>query len=140
MIHYSVKPIDRIFAKGYGFYSFTKNMVKSMGKIMGKNISRILSGKYSKKSLDHAKQFVSDAFKTASKRAIQKAAEATGDVIHNKIAEKITKISKTSQQNNLETATNEHNKEKPKERYIYPEERQKIIDDLRLIEKYHNEI
>ena len=31
------------------------------------------------------------------------------------------------------TVTNEHDKEIPKERYISPEERQKIIDDLRLI-------
>ena len=29
-----------------------------------------------------------------------------------------------------ETATNEHNKEIPKEKYISPEKRQKIIDDL----------
>ena len=42
---------------------------------------------------------------------------------------------KTSPQNNSETITNEHEKETPKERYIYiyPKERQKIIDDLRLI-------
>ena len=35
--------------------------------------------------------------------------------------------------NNSETITNEHEKEIPKKRYIFPEERQKIIDDLRLI-------
>ena len=44
--------------------------------------------------------------------------------------QKITKVSKNSQQNNLETITNENNKEIPKERYISPEERQKIIDNL----------
>ena len=38
---------------------------------------------------------------TASKRAIQKTAEATGDLIGNKIADKITSISK-SPQNNLD--------------------------------------
>ena len=38
-----------------------------------------------------------------------------------------------SQENNLETVTNEHDKEIPKERYISPKERQKIIDELRLI-------
>ena len=64
---------------------------------------------------------------------IQKTAEATVDLTGNKIAEKITKVSKTPQQNNSETVTNEHDKEIPKERYISPEERQKIIDDLRLI-------
>ena len=35
--------------------------------------------------------------KTASKRAIGKTAEATGDVIGNKIADKITSISKSPQ-------------------------------------------
>ena len=38
--------------------------------------------------------------------------------------QKITKVSKNSQQNNSETVT------KGKERYISPEERQKIIDNL----------
>ena len=40
-------------------------------------------------------------------------------MIGNKIADQITKISKSSQQNISETNTNEHNKEIPKERYIY---------------------
>ena len=35
-----------------------------------------------------------DAIKTASKRAIQKTAEATGDLIDNKIADKIMSVSK----------------------------------------------
>ena len=43
-----------------------------------------------------------------------------------------TYVSKNSQQNNPETATNEHDKEIPKERYISPEERQEISDELRL--------
>ena len=38
------------------------------------------------------------------------------------------KISKNSQQNNSEKVTNKNDKEIPKERYISPEERQKIID------------
>ena len=42
-MHYSVQSRDRIFAKGYGFLSFVKNM----GKNIGKNISKNLSGKYS---------------------------------------------------------------------------------------------
>ena len=52
-------------------------------------------------------------------------------MIGNKIANGITKVSKTSQQNNLETFTNELAKEIPNERYISPEERLKIIDNLR---------
>ena len=31
-----------------------------------------------------------------------------------------------------ETGTNEHDKKMPKERYVSPEERQEIIDELRL--------
>ena len=45
--------------------------------------------------------------------------------------QKIPKISKNLQQNNSEKASNESNKEIPKERYISSEERQKIIDNLR---------
>ena len=43
--------------------------------------------------------------------------------------DKITKFSRSSPQNNSETITNEYDKEIPKERYISPEERQKIIND-----------
>ena len=46
----------------------------------------------------------------------QETAEATGDLIGNKIANKITKASISSPQNNSETITNEHDKEIPKER------------------------
>ena len=54
-------------------------------------------------------------------------------MIGDKVADRITKFSKNSQQNNSETAIKEHDKEIPKERYISPEQRQKIIDDLTLI-------
>ena len=60
-------------------------------------------------------------------------------MIGNKISDKITKVSITSTQNNLETVTNEEEnvrltyREIPTKRYISPEERQKIMDDLRLI-------
>ena len=77
-----------------------------MGKSIGKHISKNLSGKYNQKLIDHAKQSATDAFEASSKRAIQKTAEASGDVIGNKIAYKTTKASKTSPQNNLETVKN----------------------------------
>ena len=127
---YPVQPRDRIFVKGYGFLSFAKNM--------GNNISKNLSDKYSQKRLDHAKQSATDAFQTASQRAIQKTAEVTGDLIGNKIANKVTKVSKKLQQNNSEIVTNENYKEIPKERYVSPEERQKIIDEMRLISLLNN--
>ena len=64
--------------------------------------------------------------KTASKRAIQKTAESTGDLIGNKIAEKITSTSKKSPKelHSKELSSNDANNEIPKERYISPQERQ----------------
>ena len=46
------------------------------------------------KLLDRARQSATDALKTSSKRVIQKRAEATGDLIGNKIANRTTKVSK----------------------------------------------
>ena len=81
-MRFSIEPRDRIYVKGYGFLSFAKNI--------GKNVSN----KYSQTIIDTAKKSTTDAIKTASKRAIQKTAEANGDSIDNKIADKITSISK----------------------------------------------
>ena len=49
-------------------------------------------------------------------------------------------ISKNSQQNNSETISNDHDREVPKESYVSPEERQIIINNLRLIWYYNNRI
>ena len=83
-MRYSIEPRDRIYVKGYGFLSFAKNMGKS------------LSNKYGQKLLDSAKKSTTDAIKTAPKRAILKTAEATIDLIDNKIANKITFQKKSS--------------------------------------------
>ena len=77
-MRYSIEPRDRVYVKGYGFMSFARSM----------------SNKYGKKLVDTAKKSATDAIKTASKRAIQKTAEATSYLIGNKIADKITSISK----------------------------------------------
>ena len=45
----------------------------------------------------------------------QKTAKANHDLIGNKIANKITKVSRSSSHNNSETITNENDKEIPKE-------------------------
>ena len=66
------------------------------------------------KLLDHPKQSATDILKTSSERVIQETAEATVDLIGNTIANRITKVSKNSQQNNLETLINEHDKETSK--------------------------
>ena len=62
-----------------------------------------------------------DAIKTASKRAIQKTAEAAGDLIGNKISEKITNVSKKPAKelhNNDETKEEDVEIATPKKRYI----------------------
>ena len=84
------EPKFRKYSKGYGFLSFAKNF----------------GNKDDKKLIDTATKTGMDAAKIASKRVVQKTAEATGDLIGNKIADKITSIGK-------------------------PKEKQ-IIDDLRL--------
>ena len=53
-------------------------------------------------------------------------------MIDNKITNRITKVLENSQENNSETVTNEDDRETPNERCVSPEERQKIIDELRL--------
>ena len=102
-MRYSIEPRERRYAKGYGFMSFASNV----------------SDKYSKSLIDASRRFV----KTAGKQILKETAKATGDLIGNKIADKIT--------------AKPHNKDEvingiPKERYISPKERQKIIDELKL--------
>ena len=121
-MRYSTEPRDRIYVKGYGFLSFAKNIGKD------------LSNKYSQRL--SAKKYTTDAIKTASKRAIQKTAETTGDLIDNKIADRTTSVSKKSTKElpndetevDIERATH-------KKRYISPEDRQQIIEQLRLVPK-----
>ena len=83
-MRYSLEPGERIYLKGYGFLSFTKNMTKNV------------SNKHGQKLLNSAKKSATDAIQNASKRAIQKTVEATGDLIGNKIADKIASVSKKS--------------------------------------------
>ena len=115
-MRYSLEPRDRVYVEGYGFISFARSM----------------SNRYWKKLLDTAKKSATDAIKIASERTIQKTAEATGDLIGNKTADKITSISKKpsniSNNDDVELITH-------KKRHISPEERQQIINELRLIPK-----
>ena len=77
-MRYSAEPRFRKYVKGYGFLSFAKNF----------------GNKYGKKLMDTATKTGIDAAKTASKRIVQKTAEATRDITGNKIADKITSIGK----------------------------------------------
>ena len=106
---YLIELRDRIYSKRYGFLSFAENM--------GKN----LTNKYGQKLLDSTKKPTT--------------AEATGDLIDNKIADKITSISAElcSMKKAIENNNSNNEAEVPKERYISPEKRQQIVDELRLV-------
>ena len=110
-ICYSIEPRDKIYVKGFSCFS--------------KNIGKNLSNKYSQKLLDSAKKFTLDAIRTASKKEIQKATEATGHLIGNKTADKTSVSRRSSKElhskNGLEEA--KHDLEVPKERYKSPEKR-----------------
>ena len=74
---YLTEPRFKKYVKGFGFLPFA-------GKF----------GKYGKKLIETATKTGIDAAKTASKRVVEKTAEATGDLIENKIADKVTSIGK----------------------------------------------
>ena len=76
--------------------------------------------------MDTAKKQGTNFAKTAVKKIVQKSTEAAGDLIGNKIADKITTLGK-SKNKEKENEINE-----PEEITIPPEKRQQIIDDLRL--------
>ena len=55
-------------------------------------VAKNLSNKYSQKLVDTAKKSATDALEIAGKREIQKAAEATRDLVGNFIADEITSV------------------------------------------------
>ena len=126
-MRYAIEPRDAIYVKGHGFLSFAKNMGKSF------------SNRYAQKLLYSAKKSTTDAIKTASKRVIQKTAEATGDLVGNKIADKITIVSKKPSNNDDDDDDDDDDENIKlttyKKRYTSPGERQQIIKELRLVPK-----
>ena len=78
-MRYPTEPKFSNHVKGYGFLSF----------------ARTFSDKYGKKLMDTATKTGIDKAKTASKRVVQKNAEAKRDLIGNKIADLITSLGKT---------------------------------------------
>ena len=59
-------------------------------------MGKYLSSQYGQKLLDSSEKSTADARKTASKRAIQEKADTTGDLIGNKIADKVASVSRKS--------------------------------------------
>ena len=88
-MRYSIEPRERKYVKDYGFLSFARNLGISATKV-----AKNSNNKYGQKLADSAKTSATDALKIAGKRAIQKTTETTGDLVGNKIADKITSYSK----------------------------------------------
>ena len=78
-MRYSLEPKYRKYVQGYGLLSFARKFGDKCGK----------------KLIDTATKTGIDAAKTTSKRVVQKTAEATGCLIGNKIADKITSRGKS---------------------------------------------
>ena len=101
-MRYLTEPKYKKYIKGYGFSSF----------------ARKFGNKYGKKLLDTVTKTGIDVEKIASNRVVQKTSGATGDLIGNEIADKISSLGKTK---------NKEKKDKRQEIYISPEKGQEII-------------
>ena len=87
-MRYSIEPRDRIYNKGYGFLSFTKNMGRHANKV-AKNLSK----KYGQKLLDSTKIY-NRCNKNIIEKSNSKNSRNNGDLIGNKTADKVTCILK----------------------------------------------
>ena len=88
-MRYSIEPRERRYVKRYGFMSFARNFGNKYGKkIMNTAIKTgtNFNCKYDRKLTDTAIKRGKDFARIAGKKIVHKSAEATGDLIGNKIA------------------------------------------------------
>ena len=148
-MRHSLKPEYRKYVKGYGFLSFAQNFGDKYGKkVMDTAIKTgtHFNSKYGKKLTDTAIKTGKDFATIAGKKVVHKSAEATGDLIGNKIADKITSMGRSKElgsavDSNVGLAVKPRRKkekdetnimEETQEIYIPPEKRKQIIKDLKL--------
>ena len=125
-MRYSLEPNYRKYVQGQGFISFAKNIGSKYGrKIFDKSID--VSNKYGRKILDKSMDASKNFAKTAGKKVLHKSAEATGEMIGNKVADRITKSSRNKAQKEDDRIM-----EEAQEILIPPEKREQIIRDLKL--------
>ena len=86
-----------------------------------------MSNKYGRKRLDKSMDAGKDFAQIVGKKVLTKSAEATGDLIGNKIADRITKITRNKAQKEDDRIM-----EEAQEVLIPPEKREQIIRDLKL--------
>ena len=129
-MRYSLEPSYRRSVQGQGFMSFAKNIGNKYGrKIFDKSIDvgKSMKKEYGKKILDNSLSAGKDFAKIAGKKVLTKSAEATGDLIGNKRAHRITKSTR-----NKEQKEDDKIMEETPEIIISPEKRDQIIKDLKL--------
>ena len=110
--------------------SFAKNIGNKYGKkIFDKSIDvgKSMKKKYGKKILDNSISAGKDFANIAGKKVLNNSAKATGDMIGNKIADRITKSTR-----NKEQKEDDKIMEETQELIIPPEKREQIIKDLKL--------
>ena len=97
----------RKYIKGYGFFSIVRNV----------------SSNYVKQLLDTADKTGLEALKTASKKVVHKASEATGEFIGDNIADKTVKPKPVPGENSRNV----------EEIVIPPEKKQEILNESRQV-------
>ena len=93
-MRYSLEPHYRRYVQGQGFMSFARNIGNKYGKkIFDKslNVSKSMKKNMVKKILDNSLSAGKDIAKVAGKKVLTKSAKAAGDLIDNKIADRIIK-------------------------------------------------
>ena len=129
-MRYSLEPRYRRYVQGQGFMSFARNIGNKYGKkLFDKSIDvgKSMKKKYGKKILDNSLSVGKDFAKIAGKKVLTKCAEATSDLIGNKIADRITKRTR-----NKEQKKDDRIMEETQEIIIPPEKREQIIRHLKL--------
>ena len=129
-MRHSLEPEYRKYVKGYGFLSFAQNF----------------GDKYGKKLMNTAIKTGKNFATIAGKKIVHKSAEATEDLVGNKIADKITSVGRSKELglavgSTVDPAVKPRSKkekdetnimEETQEIYIPPEKRKQIIKDLKL--------
>ena len=138
-MRYSLEPRYRRYVQGRGFMSFARNIGNKYGKkvfdkvlrakVLGSaiDVGKSMKKKYGKKILDNSLSAGKDFAKIAGKKVLTKSAEATGDLIGDKIADRITKSTRNKAQKEDDRIM-----EETQEIIIPPEKREQIIKDLKL--------
>ena len=127
-MRYSLELRYRRYVQRLGFMSFARNIGNKYGKKSfdkSINVDKSMKKKYGQKILDNSLSAGKDFAKITGKKVLTKSAEATGHLIGNKIADRITKSTR-----NKDQTEDDRIMEESQELIIPPEKREQIIKDF----------